>query len=497
MAFDRNLEEQLELADIQGDVLIGLQKDAELFVGFVIADVAKFKRFLGGLGVTSAKDVKRADARIAAFRANGGVGHLDIRGVNISFTIDGLSKLGAPGLGSIADAAFTDGLAARSPALNDPPTGPGALQNWLVGNGTGPLDGMMLLTGKDLATVRAMFGDIDLSAGPGTWVPFFTGEGVTRLNDRGHEHFGFLDGVSQPAIRGRIDATVPDANFLNQTRDPVNHPDQGLPGADLHFPGAFVFGYQGQNPADMNLPGAVVEGGQAWMRNGSYMVYRRLEQLVPEFDRFVAQTAHDHGETEAVIGARMVGRFKSGWPVIGRGGNDPAAGTDEPANGTDEMTNNAFEFGDDANGAKCPFSAHIRKTYPRDDATPGGEDDTQTHRIFRAGIPFGPEVSPAEAASGMSHFSRGLMFVCYQTSIVDQFEFITNTWVNNREFLVEETGEDPILGQAPGEHRERIVAGVTAPPPGGKVAIPTDFIRPTGGGYFFVPSLSTIANVLA
>ena len=33
----------LDLDDIQGDVLIGLQKDAELFLFFRIADLARFK----------------------------------------------------------------------------------------------------------------------------------------------------------------------------------------------------------------------------------------------------------------------------------------------------------------------------------------------------------------------------------------------------------------------------------------------------------------------
>ena len=48
---------------------------------------------------------------------------------------------------------------------------------------------------------------------------------------------------------------------------------------------------------------------------------------------------------------------------------------------------------------------------------------------------------------------RGLMFVCYQTSIDEQFEFITTTWVNDRAFppsppaLGGNAGHDPILGQ--------------------------------------------------
>ena len=44
MAFDRSQgENQLNVDEIQGDVLVGLQKDFEWLIGFSIADVPAFK----------------------------------------------------------------------------------------------------------------------------------------------------------------------------------------------------------------------------------------------------------------------------------------------------------------------------------------------------------------------------------------------------------------------------------------------------------------------
>ena len=496
---NRDLEEQLDLGDIQGDVLYGLQKEFELFVGFAIQDVARFKTFLSSLAITTSRDVKRASIRIAAYKANGGTGHLDIRGTNIAFTIDGLHKLGVTGLAGIGDAAFKEGLAKRSTLLNDPTSGDSAVANWLVGNGVGPLDGMVLLTGKDEPTVSRMLTDLNDIAG-NSWVPFFVGHGKTRPDPhRGHEHFGFLDGVSQPAVRGRIDHYFPHEKFFDPNRVAAN-PGQGLPGADLHWPGAFVFGYQSQEATSVDTPGPIADGGLPWMKNGSFMVYRRLEQLVPEFDAEMNKGAQAAEMDADQYAARLVGRFKSGWPISkGSAGN--------PGSGDDEMKNNDFEFGsDDPDGAKCPFAAHIRKSYPRNDLTRAGsteeesEADIQTRRIRRAGIPFGPEVESAEKMSKTTHHSRGLMFVCYQTSIVDQFEFVTRNWVNNPDFAVPLTGEDPIIGQSAAANRERDVRYGPTPPVGSadlRVKLPADFVRPTGGGYFFVPSITAIATVLS
>ena len=52
-----------------------------------------------------------------------------------------------------------------------------------------------------------------------------------------------------------------------------------------------------------------------WLRNGSYMVFRRLEQKVPEFRGFVADHAAQLGMEPGLLGARMFGRWKSGAPL--------------------------------------------------------------------------------------------------------------------------------------------------------------------------------------
>src|SRR4029077_15384308 len=179
---------------------------------------------------------------------------------------------------------------------------------------------------------------------------------------RGHEHFGFADGVSQPGIRG-----------LTPVSDPMHMPDQGLPGQDLLWPGEFVFGYPGQHPEDPYKEGDAPKMAAPWMRTGSYMVFRRLEQKVPEFWRFVREQAGRLGMDAELLAARMVGRWKSGAPL------ELAPLRDDPRLGGAEKRNNDFEFGDDPYQRKCPYAAHIRKAYPRDDT--GNEAEVQRHRI--------------------------------------------------------------------------------------------------------------------
>jgi Dyp-type peroxidase family len=188
--------------------------------------------------------------------------------------------------------------------------------------------------------------------------------------------------------------------------------------------GEFVFGYPGQHPDDPVKEGPAPPMAMPWMHNGSFMVFRRIEQKVPEFRRFVAERAARLGMDRELLAARMVGRWRSGAPL------ELAPLRDNPALGADENRNNDFEFGDDPFQRKCPYAAHIRKVYPRDDT--GNEPEAQRHRIIRASIPFGTEVEPGETTT---RHSRGMIFVCYQTSIERQFEFIQRSYSNNPGFV--------------------------------------------------------------
>ena len=116
-----------------------------------------------------------------------------------------------------------------------------------------------------------------------------------------------------------------------------------------------------------------------------------------------------------LLGARLVGRWKSGAPVM----LTPLR--DDKILGADTQKRNDFEY-DLLSQEKCPFAAHIRKTYPRNDL--GDESNSDPHRILRRGIAFGPEVTPFEKTSQKTHFDRGLLFVSLQANLSQGFQFL-------------------------------------------------------------------------
>jgi Dyp-type peroxidase family len=536
---DRNIEPELALADIQGDILVGLQKDAQWFIGFNIAPGKRegFQRFLREALlplITSARTALLHELQIDALKASGHHATLNIVSVNVGFSFQGLQALAVPNLNLIADAPFKAGLVADSAGLGDPTdsASEGAPDNWRLGARNQEVDGILLITGPTQTTIDLMRAQIVALAGP-TLNVVYAEAGATRAVARGHEHFGFLDAVSQPGIRGQIGTLFPLQRFLQPGQNP-NDPDQGLPGSDLLWPGEFVFGYAQQKAADTKdpsnndgAPGPIADGGLPWMANGSLMAFRRLKQLVKEFGDFVDDSAEKLDMDSDLLGARLVGRWKSGAPI------SIAPLDDQPLLGKSALANNDFEFDDDPIGRRCPFAAHIRKAYPRNDVTPPGLDspglsledrrdiseaDTERHRILRRGIPFGHELDddslpPEPGTLPLTQQGRGLMFVCYQTSIARQFQFLNQAWFNNPSFapfgndpgfdpLLGQFGNDPLLGRTvpPGVREPRPFKGALpnypTGPRAGDISLPTDFIIPTGGGYFFMPSLSALAKVL-
>ena len=58
-----------------------------------------------------------------------------------------------------------------------------------------------------------------------------------------------------------------------------------------------------------------VDPNQSWIKDGSFMAFRELQQLVPEFQNFCdlsAKKAQNPNVSGDFIGARIVGRWKSG-----------------------------------------------------------------------------------------------------------------------------------------------------------------------------------------
>ena len=99
--------------------------------------------------------------------------------------------------------------------------------------------------------------------------------------------FGFLDGVSQPAVKG-VD-TKPN------------------PGQETIPQGIILLGREGDGK---------IAQRPSWALDGSFLAFRYLHQLVPEFDLFLEQNAlagaPSKKEGADLLGARLVGRWKSG-----------------------------------------------------------------------------------------------------------------------------------------------------------------------------------------
>ena len=477
----------LDLAEIQGDLLLGLQKNAELFLFFKIIDAARFKavarEYVAGR-LTSLRTVQQRERVVEARHRSHDNGPTAWLGMNLGFTKDGLTQL----LGTDRprmDPAFERGAddPATIAALDDPP-----ISQWLTGFRSDRIDGVFLIAGPNKAFV-ASNGNA-LRARLGTTIKTVYSEiGTVRPGrERGHEHFGFMDGISQPGIRG-----------LTPVLRPGIAPEQGLPGQDLIWPGEFILGYPGQDPDDSAKPGPVAPLPALWATNGSYMVFRRLEQRVPEFWGFVAAQAARLGIYPELLAARMVGRWRSGAPL------ELAPLEDRPLLARDPRRNNDFDYADDPFQRACPYAAHIRKANPRDDV-PGQRTAFLTRRIFRAAIPFGPEVEPGET---MTRHSRGLMFVCYQASIPRQFEWIQSQQSDNPDFVSGKVrpdngapvipGYDPIIGQAAGGGQRVMDEPYPNYPAGNrrsKLDMPRQFVVLTAAAYFFMPSITALRTVL-
>ena len=480
---------RLELEDIQADLVIGMQKNAELFIFFQIIDPVRFKaqarQYLAGQ-LTTARMAQDRKARIDQRRRLREAMTELWSGLNVGFTASGLTKLlgvGRPRLGPAFERGAGDPETIA--ALADPPA-----SKWVRGFRADRIDGVFLIAGSDPSFAAYHGNALRDRLGAAIEVVYSEIGKVRPGRNRGYEHFGFRDGVSQPAVRGMSRSYQP-------AYQPAYQPDQRPTGDNLIWPGEFVFGYPGQHPDFPEKEGPPPEMAAPWMRNGSFMVFRRLDQKVPEFRRFVADQAARLGIDRELLAARMVGRWKSGAPL------ELAPLRDDPRLGADDGRNNDFAFGQDPEERRCPFAAHIRKVYPRDDIDLA---EAQRHRIIRAGIAFGPEVEPGETTT---RHSRGLMFVCYQTSIERQFEFIQKNYASCPGFvggkrrpgtgLPVRPGYDPIIGQAPGGGARAMDEPYPNYPAGDRrstLEMPEPFVVLTAAGYFFMPSITTLRTVL-
>ena len=172
-------------------------------------------------------------------------------------------------------------------------------------------------------------------------------------------------------------------------------------------------------------------------RNGSYLAYLRMEEHVGVFREFLRQQA-DTPDQQELIAAKLMGRWRSGAPLVLRPDQD------DPALGGDLQRTNDFDYKDaDPHGYGCPIGAHIRRMNPRDTA-----ENMQRRKMIRRGGTYGPPLPEGAPDDGVE---RGIAAFIGCVSLIRQFEFAMNVWVNDPKFKGLDNERDPIIGTS-GRH---------------------------------------------
>ena len=510
--------------DIQGNIIPGFNKDHQHFLFLTIGKPKPAKAFLREIlpGISTMEEVMafRRLYRSKRLLLGRHRTYLCSTWINIGFSRRAIELLANKAdADAFGDGSFQLGLAQRSSYLGDPTTSShrGSPGKWKVGGPKNEADIVIILASDHADVLDDLVELTKQRARDGGLKVIFEQRGDTLSGDlRGHEHFGFKDGVSQPGIRGKLSPAPGD--YITPRYISAADPRRlylAKPGQQLVWPGQFLLGEQRQSTEDQINAFGAASNFPKWARRGSYLVVRRLQQDVPAFYKFVALGAARAGMTRDKFAAMLVGRWPSGAPLL------RVPGADNPALGDDDFANNHFIFDDDSRPSSlrpipgyagdtypqatadflaqvCPHFAHIRKVHPRDTATDLGKPgDSFTRMILRRGIPFGPQlVGVQKPKPDLVAKDRGLMFLCYGASIEDQFEFLQRRWSNSGS-QPNRGGFDPIIGQS-GRHGSR-VRFIDFPTPAGTVRIKmkNEWVTPTGGGYFFAPSISAIRDVLA
>jgi Dyp-type peroxidase family len=447
------------LDQLQPNIVKGHVREHLRILLVQFADKAEGRAFLKAVG-GKVKSAKKHLQEVEQFTANGTPGTAY---VGVGLTFEGYKQLGIPtakipGNGSEPGRPFEVGMrsAASRQTLADPP-----LATWeepyrhtihavvLIGDA----DKAKMLAKR--AVIRQLFTPKVKLLGEET------GLGQHNALGQGIEHFGYIDGRSQPLFLKEEIAPEPKTQW-----DPA-------------FPlGQLIV-------ADSAAPNPV-------QQFGSFFVLRKLEQNVRAFHKAEADIATELGLTgadRARAGAMVVGRFRDGTALTAH----------SKALGENPIPND-FDYDKDPGGARCPFHGHIRKTNPRGSTSFGGPPDSErSHLMARRGQTYGKRTDNPNATSlPLSERPTGgvgLLFMAFNADLSNQFEFTQSSWADNTGFPF----GDHIGGNAPVGLDQVIGQGARPKPawplkwdkPQAKVAKPApQAVTMKGGEYFFMPSIA-------
>lgn len=292
------------------------------------------------------------------------------------------------------------------------------------------------------------------------------------------EHFGFADGFSQPEIEG-----VERPSRHRSTADSgVGTPRPGGGWEPVKL-GEFLLGHRDEDGRVDNEPDADL------VRNGTYVVYRKLEQDVLLFERLLADAEERTGLPKELVAAKLMGRWRDGTALTTRPSRTPP---DDLSADADEQPANDFRYlPDDRDGHVCPLGAHVRRANPRDALDFGGalRDSgalTARHRIIRRGMPY--DDPDRDGRRG----GRGLLFICYNADIARQFETIQAHWCNDGDTFGLGDDRDCFIGGGEGTGK------ITIPLAEGRprfVEVRPDLVVTRGTEYLFAPGVRALRRL--
>jgi deferrochelatase/peroxidase EfeB len=139
------------------------------------------------------------------------------------------------------------------------------------------IHGVFNVTGDSRITITARILEIETILATTISILGQVSGNVRPGNEAGHEHFGFQDGVSQPAIIG------------------FRSPNSGeIPTK----PGVILLGEDGDANSTKRPP---------WAKDSSFLAFRKLKQLVPEFNDFLTRNPILSGGLSPAQGSELLG----------------------------------------------------------------------------------------------------------------------------------------------------------------------------------------------
>ncbi|HEV7856043.1 MAG TPA: peroxidase, partial [Herminiimonas sp.] len=434
------MQKELDLLDIQGNVIRAYGRYNFPFARYVFLNIRNGRRgrdFVGAVTREVTTAVKWDD------------GPNPIRKppatVNIAFTYQGLKELELPRASLIGfSMEFVMGMKKRKDILGD--DGRSAPEHWdpiwrdnreidrdkdvhiwVSINGQTPAameksyewlqqlvvqsdDGVAILSGHrgDDGAEQLPFQDVH--------AVFENGKPTSK------EHFGYTDGIGDPVFEGLPGRPERVIGRGKQMKDGTWVPLET---------GEFILGHK-----DEANEYPVAPSPQLLSRNGTYMVYRKLHENVGTFNAYLEKEGAKYPGGKELLAAKFVGRWRdNGAPIVSAPDAKSKAEWDAKfaaANAIErDRMLSGFTFNDDMQGAKCPFSSHLRRINPRAslELTPGAFETPSAlanrRRVMRRGLPYGDVKNPTRDDG-----NHGIVIMMLNASINRQFEFVQQQWIN-------------------------------------------------------------------